>query len=65
VFARVDFRRRRSFAHPIGKKTEKMSKIIILIFKSAKAKGQGGSGEYDGSAETDIQKDKRKEKGRA
>jgi hypothetical protein len=45
VFGHVDFRRRRSFAHPIpiGKEAEKMSEIIIVIFRSAKAKAAGVS----------------------
>jgi hypothetical protein len=66
IFARVDFRRRRSLAHPIpiGKEaaSEKMSKIIILTYRSAKAKGQGGSGEYNGSGNRYTERQKKRKR---
>jgi hypothetical protein len=46
VFARVDFRRRRSFADPIGKEAEKMRKVIILTFRSVKVKAAEENDKY-------------------
>jgi hypothetical protein len=46
VFARVDFRRRRSFADPIGKEAEKMRKVLILTFRSVKVKAAEEHDEY-------------------
>jgi hypothetical protein len=44
---------------PIGKEADKMSKIVIISFRSVKGEAaMGSSDKYAGGAEKNIQKDK-------